>query len=145
MIDVNVTGASATLLGAVPGMVERKRGQLVGISSLAGLVPLPGSATYCATKAYLAMFLDSLRLDVERHGLTVTNVHPGFVKSEMTAKNKPDAMPFLLETDDAVERMGTAILRGERSFSFPWQLSSLVKTAAAMPRPLQSAVLKRLR
>ncbi len=145
MIDVNVTGATATLCGALPAMVERKRGHLVGISSLAGLVPLPASSAYCATKAYLAMFLESLRLDVEKHGITVTSIHPGFVKSEMTAKNKPESMPFLLETDDAVERMGRAMVRRAGVYAFPWQLSSLIGAAAAMPGPMKTAILKRLR
>lgn len=145
MIDVNVTGATATLFAALPAMVERKRGHLVGISSLAGLVPLPLSSTYCATKAYLGMFLESLRLDVEKYGIDVTSIHPGFVKSEMTAKNKVEAMPFLLETDDAVERMGRAMLRREKVYAFPWQLSSVVGAAAAMPRPMKNAILKRLR
>jgi short-subunit dehydrogenase len=145
MIRVNVEGATATLCGALPGMVERKRGHLVGISSLAGLVPLPASSAYCATKAYLGMFLESLRLDVERHGVVVTSIHPGFVKSEMTAKNKPETMPFLLETDDAVERMGRALLAQKKVFAFPWQLSSAIGAAAALPRPLRDGVLKRLR
>jgi short-subunit dehydrogenase len=83
MMQVNVSGATATLCGALPGMIERGRGHVVGISSLAGLVPLPASSVYCATKAYLGMFLESLRLDVERYGLHVTSIHPGFVKSEM--------------------------------------------------------------
>ena len=145
MIDVNVTGATATLCGEVPGMVERGRGHLVGISSLAALVPLPMNSTYCASKSFVAMFLNSLRLDVEQHGLTVTSIHPGFVKSELTAKNKPGSMPFILETDDAVERMGKAMLRRDAVFAFPWQLSSAIGFASAMPRPLLSAALKKLR
>lgn len=144
-IDVNVTGATATLLGALPAMAERKRGHLVGISSLAGLVPLPLSCTYCGTKSYLAMFLESLRLDVDKYGIDVTSIHPGFVKSEMTAKNKPGSMPFLLETDDAVERMGKAMLGKKKVFTFPWQLSSVISLGASLPRPLRTPILKRLR
>lgn len=145
MIDVNVTGATATLLGALPAMVERKRGHLVGVSSLAGLLPLPASSAYCATKAYLRMFLDSVRIDVAKHGVDVTSIHPGFVKSEMTAKNDPKEMAFLLETDDAVNRMGKAIVRREEVFAFPWQLSSIIGAATALPRPARQAILKRLR
>jgi NADP-dependent 3-hydroxy acid dehydrogenase YdfG len=145
MIDVNVTGASATLLGALPAMVERKRGHLVGISSLAGLLPLPASSAYCATKSYLRMFLDSVRIDVAKYGIDVSSIHPGFVKSEMTAKNNPKEMAFLLETDDAVNRMGKAIVRREEVFAFPWQLSSIIGAAAALPRPARQAILKRLR
>ena len=145
MLDVNVGGATATLCGAMPGMIERGHGQLVGISSLAGLMPLPRSSTYSATKAYLAMFLNSLRIDVEPLGLVVTSIHPGFVKTPATAKNKPEAMPFLLEADDAVNRMGKAMVRGAKVFAFPWQLTSLIGLANTMPRALQTAVLKKVR
>jgi short-subunit dehydrogenase len=145
MLQVNVNGATATLFGALPAMVQRGRGQLVGIASLASFVPLPANAVYCATKSYIEMLLDGLRLDVERYGLTVTAIHPGFVKSEMTAKNKPGSMPFILETDDAVERIGRAMLRKAKSYAFPWQLTSLISTAQAMPRPIQTAVLRKLR
>lgn len=145
MIDVNVTGATATLCAVMPAMVERKRGHLVGISSLAGFIPLPQNSTYCATKAYLGMFLESVRLDVARYGIHVTSIHPGFVKSEMTAKNRPGSMPFLLETDDAVERMGRAMVRRAKVFAFPWQLSGTIGAASMMPGPLKAAILQRLR
>ncbi len=145
MLDVNVSGATATICGALPGMIERKRGHLVGISSLAAMVPLPMSSTYCATKAYLAMFLNSLRIDLEPHGLFVTTVHPGFVKTDSTAKNKPEAMPFLMEAEDAVSRIGAAMLRRERVFAFPWQLSTLIGAADLIPASLQAALLRKLR
>lgn len=145
MIDVNVTGAVATLTGALPGMVERKRGHLVGISSLAGLVPLPKSPGYCASKAYLGMFLNSLRLEVEPMGLDVSSIHPGFVKTPLTDKNKPGSMPFLMELDDATERMGKALLRKAKVYSFPWQLTSVIGASNALPRAAQAQLLKRIR
>lgn len=144
-LDVNVTGATATLTGALCGMVKRKRGHVVGISSLAGLIPLPNNATYCASKAYVAMFLDSLRVDLERYGVDVTCIHPGFVKTDMTAKNKPDEMPFLLELDDAVDRMGRALVRKSKTYAFPWQLSSLIGASGAMPMGVRNALLRKLR
>src|SRR5262249_36144182 len=118
MAEVNVIGALATFCAVLPGMNERQKGHLVGVSSLAGLLPLKASATYCATKAFLAMWLDSVRLDVEPVGIDVTCLHPGFVKSEMTAKNKR-RMPLLMETDDAVDLMGQAIVRKEKRYAFP--------------------------
>jgi NADP-dependent 3-hydroxy acid dehydrogenase YdfG len=136
MIQVNVAGASATLCGALPGMVERRRGHLVGISSLAGLLAFPGSSTYCASKAYLKMFLDGLRLDVTRFGIDVTSIHPGFVKSEMTDKNDKQAMPFLMELEPAIELMGRALLQRRQQLRYPWQTSAVVRLAAALPVPL---------
>lgn len=145
MVKVNVSGAVATLCGALPGMVERQRGHLVGISSLAGLMALPKAATYSASKAFLAMWLDSLRLDLQGQGIAVTAILPGFVKSEMTAKSKARAMPFLLETDDAVDRMGRAIQRRVKTFAFPWQTAMAISAAAALPRSVRDAIMYRMR
>jgi short-subunit dehydrogenase len=139
-LDVNVSGALATLTGALPGMVARGKGHLVGVASIAGLVALPRMSTYCASKAFLTMWLESLRLDVARLGLHVTTLQPGFVKSEMTAKNKPGSMPFLMETDDAIASMSGAIDRKEQVFAFPWQMKALAHTGAALPRGVRTAM-----
>lgn len=143
LIKVNVAGAVATLSAVLPAMVERKSGQVVGVSSLAGLVPVPGSAGYNASKAFFTMWLDCIRMDVERVGVTVTCIQPGFVKSEMTAKNK-HPMPFLMETEPAVELMGKAIARKEKVFAFPWSMASVVQSIASMPKALQRAAIKRV-
>jgi short-subunit dehydrogenase len=120
---VNVVGATATLTALLPAMVERRRGHVVGISSLAAFVTWPRVTTYSASKAYLTHLLAGLRLELKDKGVKVTTVQPGFVKSEMTAKNR-FKMPFLLETDDAAARIGEAIVRGDDVLSFPWQMSA---------------------
>lgn len=122
IIQVNVTGAAATLAAALPRMVERSRGHLVGISSIAAARGMPGHAGYSASKAFLSNLLEGLRIDLAGTGVRVTCVHPGFVKSEMTAQNR-FWMPFLLETDDAAERIGRAILRGRDVLTFPLPLA----------------------
>jgi NADP-dependent 3-hydroxy acid dehydrogenase YdfG len=143
IIDVNVTGAVATLTAALPGMLARGRGHLVAVSSLAGRGAVPGYAAYCASKAWLSMFCECLRFDVEPKGLHVTVIHPGFVKTEMTANSKT-WMPFLLEADDAADRMGRAIARRAKDFAFPWQLSLLQRLNLALPRPLYRLMASRL-
>ena len=143
LIDVNVAGATATLVAALPRMVERKRGHLVGISSIAALGALPRNAGYCASKAWVSMFCESLRFDTERHGVHVTAILPGFVKSEMTATNK-HPMPFILETADAADRMGRAIARRAKTYAFPWPLAAVASVGQALPRPLYRLVGKRL-
>ncbi|XXF76744.1 SDR family NAD(P)-dependent oxidoreductase [Myxococcaceae bacterium GXIMD 01537] len=143
IIDVNVTGASATLCAVLPQMVERGRGHVVGIASLAAWRGLGGHCAYSASKSFLGTFLESLRVDLKDTGVRVTCIYPGFVKSELTAKNK-FPMPFLLETDDAADRMGRAILRGDGEFAFPWQLSSAMKVVKALPNPLFDATARKL-
>ncbi|GEN06264.1 Short-chain dehydrogenase [Myxococcus fulvus] len=144
IIDTNVTGAVATLTAVLPSMVERRRGHVVGISSLAAHRGLAGHAAYSASKAFLATFMESLRVDLAGTGVCVTCIFPGFVKSEMTAANH-FPMPFLMETDAAVELMGSAILRGETELSFPWQLAIPSRLAKVLPNPLFDAAARRLR
>lgn len=143
VLDVNIMGAAATLAAVIPGMVARKRGQLVGISSLAAFVTLKRTATYNASKAFLTSWLDNVRLDVAKHGIDVTVIHPGFVKSELTAQNE-FPMPFLLETADAADRMGRAIERKAKSFSYPWQTTLATSVFHSLPRAVQRFVASRL-
>lgn len=144
MLKVNVLGAAATLCGALPGMVHRGRGHLVGISSIAALGAQPRLGAYCGSKAFLSTFLAGLRLDCGPLGIKVTTVQPGYVKSELTAKNKAP-MPFLMETDDAVELIVKAIEHQAKVVTFPWQLSVGIKTLSSLPRPLYEAAVKRMR
>jgi len=132
LIQVNVMGAAATVTAVLPQMVERNRGHLVGISSVAAVRGLPQMAGYCASKAYLATFLESLRVDLSRTGVRVSSVHPGFVRTEMTARNK-HAMPFLVGAEVAAERIGRAILREARQFVFPWQWWPLMGAMRLLP------------
>ncbi|MBK7863057.1 MAG: SDR family NAD(P)-dependent oxidoreductase [Archangiaceae bacterium] len=144
MLQVNVIGATATLCGALPGMLQRNRGHLVGISSIAAFGGLPRLGGYAGTKAYLMTFLQGLRLDLKGTGVIVSSIHPGYVKSEMTSTHKK-APPFLMETDDAVETIGAAIYRGAESVVFPWQMSLGMRTLASLPRPLYEAAARKLR
>ena len=142
MLQVNVTGAAITLSTLAPRMAERKRGHLVGVSSIAAWVVAPRSGTYTATKAFLEVYCEGLRLDLRGTGVAVTSIHPGFVKSEMTAQNKAP-MPMLLETDDAVDRMGRAILRRPARFAFPWAMAMAARTAQLLPEGIRARVIRR--
>jgi len=132
ILHVNVLGAAATLSAALPAMVSRGRGHLVGVSSLAAWRGMPRFSAYCGSKAFLSVFLEGLRVDLRKVGVRVTSIHPGYVKSEITA-GREGRMAFLLETDDAADRMGRAIVRGERVFSFPWQLHLVARLVRGLP------------
>ncbi len=143
IISVNVMGAAATLTAVLPRMIERGRGHLVGISSLAAFRGLPRHAGYSASKAFLSTFLEGLRVDLQTTPIKVTIIHPGFVRTPINQKNW-DRLPFLVELDEAVERMGEAIVRAEREYSFPWQVSTAVRVARWMPDGLWDAVGRRV-
>lgn len=144
VIDVNVTGAAATLSAVLPRMLERGRGHLVGISSLAGFRGLPGNAAYSGSKAFLTTFLASLAVDLGDTPIKVTAIYPGFVKSEMT-QDLTHPKPFLLETEDAVDRMGRAIVRGAREFAFPWQMAAVMQVVKRAPSVLFDPIARKVR
>lgn len=144
VIDVNVTGAAATLTAVLPRMVERKRGHVVGVASLAAFRGLPRNAAYSASKAFLHVFMESLRVDLKGTGVHVTCLYPGFVRTEMTARNKAP-MPFLLEVEEAVELMAKAIVRGEAQYAFPWQMAGIMGLVKRLPNALFDAAARKAR
>ena len=139
ILDVNVTAAITTIAAALPAMVAHGSGTVVGVSSLAAFRGLPGNAAYCASKAALSTFIESLRVDLKGSGVRALCIYPGFVKTEMTAKNKTP-MPFIMELEDAVKAMSRGIDRGEARISFPLPLVASVKLAAALPNGAYAAL-----
>lgn len=132
VINVNVLGAANSVEAVVPEMVQRGSGQLVVISSLAAYRGLPKSAAYCASKAAVSAFFESLRLDLKPRGIDVTIIHPGFIKTPLTA-GRHAQMPFLMELEEAVQKITSAIEKRKKSYAFPWQLASIVRAGMIMP------------
>lgn len=142
VINVNVIGAANSVAAVVPEMVARGRGQLVVISSLAAYRGLPKSAAYCASKAAVSAFFESLRLDLQPRGIDVTIIHPGFIKTPLTA-GRHAQMPFLMELDVAVEKILRAIEKKKKSYAFPWQLASIVRAGMIMPTAMYDWISRR--
>ena len=132
VIKINVIGAANCATAVVPEMLKRGQGQLVVISSLAAYRGLPKSAAYCASKAAVSAFFESLRLDLEPKGIAVTIIHPGFIKTAITAGRQAQ-LPFLMELDDAVKKIARAIEQRKKTYSFPWQLATIVRAGMIMP------------
>lgn len=143
VLDVNVTSTVYALGAALPRMIERRSGHVVGVSSIAGYRGLPGASAYSASKAALTTLLESLRLDLRRHGVRVTVVTPGFVRSPMTAKNR-FPMPFMVEVQDAAAKILRGIDRKKREVRFPWPLITAVRLLRAMPDWLFDAICTRI-
>lgn len=142
VINVNVIGAANSVTAVMPEMLERGKGQLVVISSLAGYRGLPKSAAYCASKAAVSAFFESLRLELQPRGIGVTVIHPGFIKTPLTA-GREAKMPFLMELDDAVDKIIWAIERRRKSYAFPWQLAGIVRAGMIMPNFMYDWIARR--
>jgi short-subunit dehydrogenase len=142
VMSINVVGAANSVTAVLPEMVARGRGQLVAISSLSAYRGLPKSAAYCASKAALSAFFESVRIDLRGTGIDVTIIHPGFIKTPLTAGRKAE-MPYLMELDDATKKIVRAIETRRKSYAFPWQLASVVRAAMLFPIPLYDKIVSR--
>jgi short-subunit dehydrogenase len=132
VIGINVLGAVNSVAAVLPEMVERKQGRLVAISSLAAYRGLAKSAAYCASKAALSSYFESLRIDLRHTGVGVTIIHPGFIKTALTS-GREAKMPYLMELEDGVKKIVSAIEKEKKTYAFPWQLATIVRAGLLMP------------
>jgi NADP-dependent 3-hydroxy acid dehydrogenase YdfG len=84
MMDSNVKGLLYVSKAVIPGMVERGRGHIVNLSSIAGKETYANGTVYCASKAAVEAFSQGMRLDLIQHGIKVTNIAPGAVETEFS-------------------------------------------------------------
>ena len=84
MIETNITALLMITRLIVPGMVERGKGHIINIGSVAGDAAYPGGSVYCATKAAVKVLSDGLRMDLVETPLRVTNVKPGLVETNFS-------------------------------------------------------------
>jgi short-subunit dehydrogenase len=142
IMKLNYSGSLYCIEAVLPEMLSRRRGLIVGVSSLVGYRGLPRSCSYGATKAALINFLEGLRFDLKRHGVGVTIVNPGFVRTPLTEKND-FAMPFIISAEDAADIIVEGIRRGKKEIHFPWQFSWLLKALRVIPYPLYELIVSR--
>jgi len=140
IISVNLLGAMNSVAAVLPEMLARGSGQIVGISSLAAARGLPGSGAYCASKAALSIFLESLRVELRASGVHVTTIHPGFIDTPMT-RGRNQRMPHLLTADKAAQLMVRAIEARRRTYNFPWQLAAWARLGKLLPDALYDRML----
>ena len=133
--DVNVNGVANGLSVVLPAMLERGRGHVSWISSVAGYGGLPNSASYGATKSALISLAESVKPELEARGIDVTVINPGFVETDLTAKNT-FPMPFLMNVDEAGDKMIEGLRKRKFEVAFPWQLVTILKVLNLLPYPI---------
>lgn len=84
MMDINVKGLLYVSKALIPGMVERKKGHVVNISSIAGLEVYPKGNVYCASKHAVDALTKGMRMDLNEFGIKVTSIDPGMVETEFS-------------------------------------------------------------
>jgi len=132
---INNTGLAATFHPFVAGMVQRGSGRLVGIGSVASIRGLPGHGAYCASKAGVVAYCESLRGELRSTGVKVVTLCPGYIDTPLTQGNRY-GMPFLMQPDDFAEQAFRAIEAGTSYRVIPWQMGVVAKLMRMMPNAL---------
>lgn len=136
----NNIGMAATFQPFVDAMVQRGSGTLVGIGSVAGIRGLPGHGAYCASKAAVISYCESLRGELRPHGVRVVTVSPGYIDTPLTQQNRY-SMPFLMQPADFADRAFRTIQAGVSYRVIPWQMGVVAKLLRMLPNSLFDKVL----
>jgi short-subunit dehydrogenase len=132
MFRVNVLGVVYSLEAVLPQMLQRRRGHVAAISSLAAYKGLPGESAYTSSKAAVNVFMEGLRIQLRSKGIAVTTICPGFVKTPMTEVNE-FKMLWLLTAEEAARRIIRALKRKRKVYNFPWQTALLMRLTRWAP------------
>ena len=139
-LALNVLGVAATFHPFVAAMRQRGSGRLVGVASMAALRGLPGHGAYCASKAGVVAYCESLRGECRGSGVAVVTLIPGYVVTPLTARN-PYAMPFLISAEAFAERAVAAVAAGSSERIIPWQMAFVAPLLRNLPNALYDRLL----
>ncbi len=149
IIRINFLGMVYTIEAVLPAMLERNAGQIVGISSMAGVRGIPFEPAYSASKAAVGAYLEGLRSELRPRGVTVTTVFPGYVQTALL-----DEINGIMSADmssgkavtapDAAARIVDAIERRRSYIYFPRRLGMSVRMSRFMPARMYDRVMGRM-
>ncbi len=136
----NNTGLAATFHPFVAAMRAQRRGTLVGIASVSAIRGLPGHGAYCASKAGVVAYCESLRGECRPFGVKVVTLVPGYIATPLTAGNTY-GMPFLMQPSEFADQAFRAIAAGTSYRVIPWQMAVVAKLLRVLPNPLYDRVM----
>ena len=131
----NNVGLAATFHPFLAAMQAQRRGTLVGIASVTAIRGLPGHGAYCASKAAVVAYCESLRGECRPCGVRVVTLLPGYIQTPLTASNTYP-MPFLLTPETFADRAFRAIAAGTSYRVIPWQMGVVAKLLRLLPNPV---------
>ena len=141
VMETNLGGVAAAIEHVLPGMIERNRGQIVAIASLAARIGLPQAAAYCASKAALVRFMEALRVDLRSHGVATTTILPGTVDTPMITDEERSHAVSLPRATRIIMR---AIARRRAECEFPRSTAWSIRAVRSLPTRLFDAIVRRL-
>ena len=138
LIDVNITALTELTRAILPGMIERRRGHILNVASVAGFVPGPFQSTYYASKAYVVSFNEALVEELRGTGVTATCLCPGVTATEFASAagaSSDHAYGPSAATSMGVAEAGYAAMLAGRSLVVPgWKNRAIVALTRILPR-----------
>jgi len=144
MINVNLGGAFNTVYAVRDRFEKQGHGHIALCGSVAGYRGLPNGQPYCATKAAIINYAESLKIELEPKNIHVQLINPGFVKNPLTAKNEFD-MPMIMETDAAAKALAKGLNSNRFEINFPWGFTVIMKMIRALPKGLYFMLARQMR
>jgi NADP-dependent 3-hydroxy acid dehydrogenase YdfG len=141
--DVNLLGTANCLAAVMPGMIAAGRGQIGVVSSLTGLIGFPAAISYCTTKAGQIAMCQSLKFDLDKAGVAISVILPGFVKTPATDKNEFE-MPYIMAAEDAAEEILRGLAADRFIIAFPGQLAWPLRIMRMLPAKAYFAIMSRI-
>jgi short-subunit dehydrogenase len=139
-LAINNVGLATTFHPFLAAMQQRGSGTLVGVASVAAIRGLPGHGAYCASKAGVVAYCESLRGECRGTGVKVVTLVPGYVATPLTQGNSYP-MPFLITAEVFANRAFDAIQSGTSYRVIPWQMGLVAKLLRLLPNALFDRVL----
>jgi len=137
---VNVTATVATFAPFIDTMKrDTGRRRLVAIGSVAGIRGMKGAGAYCASKSAVHTYAESLRLELQPHGIRVVTIAPGYIDTPMTRQNH-FPMPFLMPVDRFAAAAARAIDAGASYRVIPWPMGIVTKLLRLLPNVVFDAL-----
>jgi len=141
---INVTATVATFAPFVETMKRKEANgvaprRLVAIGSVAGIRGMKGAGAYCASKSAVHTYAESLRLELQPHGIRVVTIAPGYIDTPMTRQNR-FPMPFLMPVDRFAATAVRAIDAGVRYRVIPWPMGVVARVLRLLPNVLFDAL-----
>lgn len=132
VVELNLFGAAHCLEALIPRMTARRAGHIAVVGSLAAYRGLPSAACYGASKAALTNMTEALKFDLDRQGVRLQLVQPGFVRTPLTDRNEL-VMPFPVDPEAAAEAIVRGLGRGSFEVAFPRTFVAIMKLMRVMP------------
>lgn len=143
LMETNFMGTVHALDAVLARFIERRAGHVAVVASVAGYRGLPTASAYGASKAALINMCEALKPDLDRYGVQITLINPGFVKTPLTERNE-FKMPFLMEVEDAAARIVDGLKKERFEVTFPKRFTWGMKLARCLPYAAYFALTRRI-